>query len=144
MIEIRVTKEIRDFEPKVIGPFTFRQLACLAVGAPICYVILKYFSPIITMDLAAFLCVPVAALAYLIGWYEPYGMKTEQFIRSIFVTRLLAPSARKYKTVNAHEALLKQLTEIEAAYSAADEDKKKGKKGQSDHKRYKLSPKAYR
>lgn len=145
MLEIRVTKEIRDFEPKVIGPFTFRQLICLGIGSPIVYFILKYFSPIVTVDIAAFFCFPVAALAYLIGWYEPYGMKTEKFIRSIFVNRILAPSHRKYKTVNAHELLFKELSDAEEALannSATPETSKRQK--QPHQKRYTLSPKAYR
>lgn len=143
-LEMKVTKEIRDFEPKVIGPFTFRQLICLAIGSPIVFVILKYLSPIITMDIAAFLCFPVAAAAYLMGWYEPYGMKTEKFIRSIFVTRILAPSHRKYKTVNTHEALLKELSEKLPEMLDSTEEDSFPHQEQSDAKRYRLSPKAYR
>lgn len=145
MLEIRVTKEIRDFEPKVIGPFTFRQVICLGIGSPIVYFILKYFSPLVTVDIAAFLCFPVAAVAYLIGWYEPYGMKTEKFIRSIFITRILAPAHRKYKTVNTHEALIQELTELESSLTdnPAPKESSAGKKT-SSRKRYILSPKAYR
>lgn len=145
MLEIRVTKEIRDFEPKVIGPFTFRQLICLGIGSPIVYFILKYFSPLVTVDIAAFLCFPVAAIAYLIGWYEPYGMKTEKFVRSIFINRILAPAHRKYKTVNTHEALIQELTELESylSDSTAPEVSVTGQKP-VPRKRYILSPKAYR
>ena len=145
MLEIRVTKEIRDFEPKVIGPFTFRQLICLGIGSPIVYFILKYFSPLVTVDIAAFLCFPVAAIAYLIGWYEPYGMKTEKFIRSIFINRILAPAHRKYKTVNTHEALIQELAELETylSDSPVPEVSETGQKP-THRKRYILSPKAYR
>lgn len=144
-LEVKVTKEIRDFEPKVIGPFTFRQLICLAICVPIIWVILKFLSPIITIDIAAFLCFPVAAIAFLMGWYEPYGMKTEKFIRSVFVNRFLAPSHRKYKTVNAHEKLFRELEET-AVFVTADTDvsQNASPNGQPDMKRYRLSPKAYR
>ncbi len=33
MIEIRITKEISDYEPKLLGPLTLRQSACVAAGA---------------------------------------------------------------------------------------------------------------
>lgn len=148
MIEIRVTKDIREFEPKIVGPLTFRQLICLGIGAPICYVILKYLSPILTVDVAGFFCIIPAGAAYAIGWAEPYGMKMEKFLQSIFVNRVLAPANRKYKTVNTHEVLLKELA-ADCRFQrelAENEDggKKKGKKRQSSQKRYKLSPKAYK
>lgn len=143
-LEVKVTKEIRDFEPKVIGPFTFRQLLCLAIAFPFIFVILKYLSPIITIDIAGFLCIPIAGAAFLMGWYEPYGMKTEKFIRSVFVNRFLAPAHRKYKTVNTHEDLFKKLEEVSPYLAAAVGDESApSEKEQSEPSRYRLSPKAY-
>ena len=141
MLEIRVPEEIRDFQPKIIGSFNGRQLLCIACAFPFCFVILRYLSPIVTRDVAAFLCFPPAALAYFMGWREIYGMKPEKFIRSIFVNRFLAPAHRKYKTKNAHEELFNLLSEVEEmSMTTAEQKKKKG----AEKSRYKLSPKAYR
>jgi len=148
MIEIRITKEIRDYEPKIVGPFTMRQAICLLIGAPICYFIIKFLSPIFTIDVAAFFCVIPAGIGFAFGWAQPYGMKMEKFLKSIFVNRILAPTYRAFKIENRHEIILNKLEE---AYNAALEEeelskKKKCHKGEKStkQKKYKLSPKAYK
>lgn len=134
MIEIRITKELGDYEPKVIGPFNMRQTICVLIGAPICYFIIRYLSPIITIDVAAFFCLFPAGLAYAFGWAKPYGMRMEKFLGSVFINRVVAPSIRKYKTKNTHEALFSKLKDLEFENQQDESDDKKKKK-----KRYKLS-----
>ena len=112
MIEIRMTKELGDFEPKVIGPFTMRQSICLLIGAPICYMIIRFLSPILTIDVAAFFCTIPAGIAYAFGWAKPYGMRMEKFLSSVFINRVVAPSIRKYKVKNTHEKLLYELEQL--------------------------------
>ena len=114
MIEVRVTSELSGYEPKIIGPFTGRQLVC------------------------------VAFIGWLFGWYEPYGMKTEKFLKSIFITRILAPSIRRYKTENTHMMLLNYLEqefETEPSHPSGKGSKKKKSSGQRKAK--KLPPTAY-
>ena len=82
MIEIRITKEISDYEPKLLGPLTLRQSACVAAGAPFCYLIIRYLGPLLTTEVAMFFCFIPAGLAYAFGWAKPYGMKMEQFLRA--------------------------------------------------------------
>lgn len=139
MIEIRINKEIHEYEPKIIGPFTMRQCVCLAIGAPIVYGIFIYVSPILSRDIAGLLCVFPACFAWAFGWARPYGMKTEEFIRSVFVNRVLAPSFRKYKTENTVETIL---TELESTLPQDTEPKDK-KKHKQKKKKYKRSEKAY-
>ena len=167
MIEIRITKELGDYEPKVVGPLTMRQTICIALGAPFCYLILRFLAPIITVDIAGFFCIIPAAVAYAFGWVKPYGMKTEKFLSSIFINRVVAPSVRRYKTKNVHEDLLKKLSALEKPQEEPKEeiqeepvkkernifkrilnmfsssDKKKTSK-KTNKKRYKLSSHAFK
>lgn len=115
MVEMRITKEIGNYKPRVVGPLTFRQLVCVGIAAPFCYFIYKFLSPHVTRDLAGFFCILPAAVAALFGWYHPYGMNTEEFIRSVFVNIFLAPSHRKYKTENQFELIEEKLAEEDAA-----------------------------
>jgi hypothetical protein len=108
MVEIRITKEIGNYDPKFLGPFTLRQTICVVIAAPICYFIYNTFSPVMTPDAAGFFCAIPGAIAALFGWIRPYGMRTEKFIQSVFINMVIAPSHRKYKTVNEHEELLKK------------------------------------
>lgn len=41
MVEMRITKEIGNYKPRVVGPLTFRQLVCVGLAAPACYFIYK-------------------------------------------------------------------------------------------------------
>ncbi len=117
MIEIRITKELGNYEPKFVGPFTLRQLICVVVGVPVCFLIYSKLSPILTSDIAGFFCVFPAALAVLIGWIKPYGMKMEKFIQSMFINMVIAPANRKYRTENIHEQLIQKIEKLEAMSS---------------------------
>lgn len=151
MIEIRITKEISDYEPKLFGPLTLRQSACVAAGAPFCYFIIRYLGPLLTTEVAMFFCFIPAGIAYAFGWARPYGMKMEQFLRSVFVNRFLAPSHRKYRCQNIHEMVIADaektwLAQAEAALSPKERNRlqSKKKKEAKQMARYKVSPRAIR
>ena len=108
-IEIRITKEIGNFKPKLLGPFTTRQVICLGIGVPVCMYIFQATSPYLPGDIPGFLCAIPGGIAWLFGWYEPYGMPTEKFIQSVFVNIFLAPTHRRYKTKNMHEEFLHKI-----------------------------------
>lgn len=137
-IEIRINKEIGDYEPKLLGPLTARQTVCVAIATPVCIYIYKYLAPILTGDVAGFFVMIPAVIAYLFGWPKPYGMRTEKFFQSIFVTTLLAPANRPYKTENHHESMLKNLA---AEFKEPDEEQKNSSRRKKQQKtRYKVSP----
>lgn len=99
MIEIRINKDVGSYEAKFIGPFTMRQSITLLIALPICYGIYYFVSPLLGVDAAGFLiCIP-ASVAVLFGWIKPYGMPMEKFIRTAWVNNVLAPSRRKYKSI---------------------------------------------
>jgi hypothetical protein len=142
MVEMRITKEIGNYKPRVVGPLTFRQLVCVGIAAPACYLIYKYLSPHITRDLAGFFCILPAAVAGLFGWVHPYGMNTEAFIRSVFINIFLAPSHRKYKTKNQFELLAEKLSDegnAEANTASAEEPSPRKSKKAHKYKRSKLA-----
>lgn len=71
MIEIRITKEISDYEPKLFGPLTLRQSACVAIGAPFCYLIIRYLGPLLTKEVAMFSVSSLRALPMLLAGPDP-------------------------------------------------------------------------
>ena len=99
-IEIEMTKEIGNYEPKFIGPLTIRQTVSLSIAAPICILIYITLSPVLSGDVAGFFCIVPAAVAAAFGWLKPYGMKTEEFVRSVFINTVVAPCNRKYIITN--------------------------------------------
>lgn len=140
-IEIHINKDVGSYDAKLIGPFTARQSICIAVAAPICWLIYKSLSPVITPDAAGFVTAIPAAVAWAFGWLKPYGMRTEKFVQSVFINMVLAPTHRKYKTVNAHENALNILERHAKALEAQQTDPKATKKTQKKQ-RYKVSREA--
>ena len=147
MVEIRITRELGDFEPKFAGPFTLRQAICLLFGAVPCYFLYMYLRPYMPVDVIGFLCFIPASIAAAFGWFKPYGMKMEIFLRSIFITTFLAPAARKYCGPNRTQVLLEkvvraEMTALDIAQAEGPKQKKRDKKKEKSHK-YKRSPLAY-
>ena len=141
MIEIHINKDVGSYEAKLIGPFTARQTICIVIAAPICWALYTLASPYVSPDAAGFLTAIPAGIAWCFGWLKPYGMRTEKFIQSVFINTVIAPTHRKYKTVNVHEnafaILEKHAKELEAAQNEQKKIKKKEKKP-----KYKVSPDA--
>lgn len=98
MIEVKMTKDIRDYSPKVIGPFTGRQLVCLVIslvyGIPI---MIAIPFDIIPRVLLGMLCMaPVLAC----GWVAPYGIPLERFFIKCIIPVLGSGGKRRYKCKN--------------------------------------------
>ena len=124
MIKVPLNKDVGSYEAKFVGPFTLRQSLCILAAAPVCWGIYSGLTPILGGDIAGFLVLFPAALCWLIGWYKPYGMHTEKFIRSIFITTVLAPAHRKYKIRNRQTEMLAVLA---ASSTETNQHKKKTK-----------------
>ena len=109
MIEREISADISSFQVPMIGPLTARQTVCLVVAAPCCWAVYHYIGPYVTRDIAGFLLMIPAVPAALLGWYRPFGLPFEKYLRSVFVYRILAPRRRKYKIVNCTQEALKIL-----------------------------------
>lgn len=105
MIERPIPRDIQSYEPKLIGPFTTRQVICgipgfgLAIGA---YFLLRGAIG----DAALLVSLLIAAPFMLCGWYKPYGIPFDKYAKTVFVSMLLAPNKRKYKTENRYAFLM--------------------------------------
>lgn len=106
MIDIRIPKEVRQYEAKFVGPLTKRQTICAAIGLPICVGIYNVLKPYVSVDIIGFFLLVPAAIILLFGWVKPYGMKFEQFFFSALRDNFIAPQKRVYVTVNQHKSAI--------------------------------------
>lgn len=137
-IELKVTKEIGNYESKVFFGLTLRQLLSLLIAAPAVWFIYSKLSPYMSRESLGFVCMAFGAIPCAFGFVKPYGMPTEKFLKSIFINRILAPQKRKYKTANVHDKYIKNLeTQKEEAENVSGKDKKKEKAI-----KYRMSPEA--
>ena len=121
MIEIEMSKDIRDFEPKLIGPFTSRQMVCIAVGVAcgLPWVILP-----IPLMLKLVLAVVFAAPGIACGYIKVYGIYAEKFFLNVMLPIYINPQKRKYKTENTYEYLIAP-SEEELQLQEKEKNKKK-------------------
>ena len=96
MVEVEMTKDIHDYDPKLFGLITLRQLVLLLIG-------LAYSVPITLLLPIEDLSVKVMVLAVLMtpaimcGWVTVYGLKLEQYVKQVVISTFLSPQNRLYK-----------------------------------------------
>lgn len=115
MIEINIPRDIREYDSKLVGPFTTRQTVCLVVGGIAAFVTYKLLgnTAFIGSDVRLFVSGLIALPALLLGWLKPYGMKLEDFLKSVLVSNFFSPKKRLYKTENDCFEKRKPMTEKE-------------------------------
>lgn len=127
-IERNIPQDICQYESKLIGPLTTRQ-----VGFLIPALVLGIGAFILTgklgwgQDARIFTGILLSTPFLLCGWVKLYGITFEKFISMIFVTQFLAPKHRLYKTENTFKFL---------AESDVPVDTKALKKKQDTQKKY--------
>ena len=111
MIEIEIPKDIRAYETKLIGPLSGRKAACVGISAPIALVAWNLLESLPTdsrLIISAILCLPIL----LFGWFKPFGMKLEDFLKTTFVSTILSPKRRLYVTENVYGYNYKEIQEL--------------------------------
>lgn len=101
MMEIPVPKDIREYEPTLIGPFTTRHIICIGVMIALVYgvyLLEKAFGVADPMEFPIFLIFAIPP--FLVGWFKPYGMHFEVFAQRAFRDNFIAPSKRPYRVEN--------------------------------------------
>lgn len=90
-----MSKDIKEFTPHIIGPFTRRQVICIAIacayGIPVIMLL-----PIGDLTIRFMLGVVIMAPVVACGWVRPYNMPLEIFLAQVLKEMLLIPRKRKY------------------------------------------------
>ena len=120
MIEMKIPKELNRYEVKTVGMFTTRQAIALAVSIPLCILSWKLTHQTI-------ICMLIAIPSFLYGWYKPYGMHFEDFLKTAFISNVLAPKHRKYKTENFYESIREEVLKEEMLENNQNKKNKKQK-----------------
>ncbi len=96
MVEVEMTKDIRNYEPKLFGVVTVRQIICLTIGAVFALPLI-FFLPIEDISIRVMIGMIPLIPMILIGWLKVYGMQLEKFLLQAMRSLVLTPSERKYK-----------------------------------------------
>lgn len=119
MIEVEIPSDIKEYEPKIIGPFTKRFVICLvAIVATslMGYTIMDKFTDSgLRVVIPLIFDIPWA----LIAAYKPYGMKFEKYFVSQLYTTIIPPKHRKYIVENLYEKFEQEIEAEENPQSAS-------------------------
>lgn len=98
MIEKKVPKDIRVYKTKVLGPFTTRQITCVAIAAVVDILVYKlFFSGTEISPKAMIIILMIVDLPIFAFIIEPFGMKMEVFLKSVILKKMLYPPKRKMR-----------------------------------------------
>lgn len=122
MIEIEIPQDIRKYESKLIGPLTTRQVFAVIGIVVGCVASFKAVSAAFGDETPLRLIAPmIISIPFaLFGWYKPYGMHFEKFVKSVFVSLILAPAKRLYKIDNLFDRFDKLIDNEEKAKLAKE------------------------
>lgn len=105
-ISRKTQKDIGQYEPKFIGPFTGRQSAAVGIGGALCfatcYVLKQMNLDAMTMFM---ICALIVIPFFVFGWVKPYGLKVEDFIKEYYHYHYISPHIRPYETVTGLDTL---------------------------------------
>lgn len=96
-MEIQVNKDLRKFESKDIGMFSFRQAAFIVAGfviAGISLFIQKKLLGVWTLEATVFPAVPV----WVVGFLKIQGLSVIDYIKMIFPEQFLIPKTLKWES----------------------------------------------
>ncbi len=95
MLEIEMPKDIKNYEPKILGPLTLRQLVCLGIASSygIPFILLTHGDIVVRIMIGLMLMIPVL----LCGWLKIYNEPFEKFLIIIIINKFIKPSKRVYK-----------------------------------------------
>lgn len=115
MIEIEIPKDIKEYEPKFIGPFTLRKF--LGVVGSVLVMVIGYnvLKGVFDNGLKVLIPLVLATIPFLFGYYKPYGLPFEKYAIAQLNTNIIPPKVRKYKTENLFEKLEKDIEKEEMA-----------------------------
>lgn len=123
-IEKEIPKDIRQYETKLIGPFTARQIFSLAPAIGLGLTAYFGLENYLIVDIRLFIVTLIAVPFILIGWYKPYGLPFEKFVKTAFISLVVAPPFRKYKTARIDDGCFEKNTHSKTKHSKRKRSKK--------------------
>lgn len=139
MINVKICKDVKSAETKLIFNLTGRQLVCSLMAAAVSIGAFLLLKPFLGLEplfvVITFLCVPFIA----VGFIPIYGLPFEKFLKLFWFYNIAAASNRKYKSENyykikdrhiftAYELDNLEVNETEDETTEEDNKKKKAKK----------------
>lgn len=107
-MEVRVNKEIRDYQETIFFGLTVRQFFCSVGSVVVALLVYLLTHKIIGNEIASWLCMLIAAPVAVAGFFNYNGMKFEQFLIVFVKSEILFRGPRVWKSENYLYNVLKE------------------------------------
>ncbi len=100
--DVKINKDVREYEPKLVSHFTLRQTVCIIVITVIFFAWKTFLTEILGFTTISYLpaCIP-ASIPLAFGWgHIVLGMPVETYMKYVFFNNLLAKRHRVFRTHN--------------------------------------------
>lgn len=87
MLEIQMSKDIKTFEPTIVGPFTLRQIVWITIGTVLAVPVFFFMPGEINVRILA--ATLIAAPLFMCGWVKVQGMYLDKYLKIIFIYTFL-------------------------------------------------------
>ena len=101
MIAVRIPEEIRKYKEKLAFGLTARQLICTILTCAICVPLYWKGKDVIPEDILGWAIMFIALPLLSVGYIRFNGVPMERMAKIFFLTQVLYPIKRKYKSENA-------------------------------------------
>lgn len=101
MLEIQMSKDIKTFEPTIVGPFTLRQIIWITIGTVLALPAFFLMPGEITVRIL--IATLIAAPLIMCGWVKVQGMYLDRYLMIIFVYTFLESRKRVNEDANVFE-----------------------------------------
>lgn len=113
-IEVRINKEVRDYQEGIFFGLTLRQFLCALGAVAVALAVYFFLGPALGGSDVGWACVLAAAPFALCGFYRYNSMTFEQFILAVIRSELLYPKRLVFKSDHLYTKALENTTVKEA------------------------------
>ena len=106
-IEIKINKEVRDYQESIFFGLSLRQFICSAMAIAVAVLLYFLLGRILGNGEIGWVCILAAFPFAICGFFRYNGMYFEQFAWAFFRSELLYPKHLKYKSENLYAAAMK-------------------------------------
>lgn len=102
MIEIEMSRDVKEYSPKVLAFLDKRQIVCVSIALIYTFPILLGSGPFADIEIVNRLLIVILAAAPVVacGWVKFYGIPVDKFLFNVILPMYLTSTKRKYVTKN--------------------------------------------
>ena len=107
-MEVKIPKEIRDYQESVFFGLSFRQFFCSVMAVGTSVGLYFWLNPLLGTEMTGWMCIFGAAPFAACGFFRYHGMTAEQFAWAFIKSEVLYPKKLVFKSNSLYYKAMKE------------------------------------